>query len=183
MMHSQETLIVQLYGSAQFRVGGRVRHEGKTGTIVARQRLPFCAPAGRPVDLPYEPTEITVEWDAEEPVKHTRHPLIGASLNRTAVACVVDRPGIGTFRGVLARQHHTGYIVLEIHIGDRKREYDIDSGKTLYSESGVAITELISDKGCRFYVQSAAGDVWAAIHEMPRAVMSSEVEAIHQAIA
>lgn len=112
-----------------------------------------------------------------------KQPLFTRTLTRTAVACTVCRPGIGTHQGAVARLHRQGYIVLEIHIGDRKREYDIVSGTTHRDEKGIAITELISDKGFRFYVQSPAGDVWAQIHDMPQAIASVEVESIQQAIA
>lgn len=107
--------------------------------------------------------------------------LITKSLTSTTVACTVFVRGIGYCDGSLRRQHHTGYIVLRLPW----REFDIDSGETRYSDSGVAITELVSDKGLRFYVQSAAGDVLAAIHGMPPMVASPEVESvsIQQAIA
>jgi hypothetical protein len=108
--------------------------------------------------------------------------LITKSLTSTAVACTVFVRGIGYCDATLRRQHHTGYIVLALPW----REFDIDSGETRYSESGVAVTELVSDKGIRFYAQSAAGDVWQAIHGMPPMIASPEVESIsihHQAIA
>lgn len=108
--------------------------------------------------------------------------LITKSLTSTAVTCLVYSPGIGyDTEATLRRQHHTGYIVLRLPW----REFDIDSGVTRFSKKGVAITELVSSKGLRFYVQSAAGDVWAAIHGMPPMVASPEVESvsIQQAIA
>lgn len=108
--------------------------------------------------------------------------LITKSLTSTTVACLVYSPGIGyDTEATLRRQHHTGYIVLRLPW----REFDIDSGVTRYSESGVAITELVSDKGLRFYVQSAAGDIWRAVHDLPPMVASPEVESIsiQQAIA
>lgn len=109
--------------------------------------------------------------------------LITKSLTSTRIACTVERPGIGTHQGVLCRHHRMGYVTLEIHIGNRKREYDIVSGETHMSDSGIYITKLVSDKGYTFYAQSAAGDVWRAVHDMPKAVASPEVESIQQAIA
>jgi hypothetical protein len=108
--------------------------------------------------------------------------LITKSLTSTTVACLAFVPGIGyCVDASLRRQHHTGYIVLAL----AWREYDIESGVTRFSESGVAITELVSTQGRRFYVQSAAGDVWQIIHDMPPMAASPEVESIsiQQAIA
>lgn len=103
--------------------------------------------------------------------------LFAKSLNRTAISCTCFVRGIGYYVDVpLSRQHHTGYIVLRLPW----KEFDIISGETRWSASGVAITELVSDKGLRFYVQSPAGDVWAALHDLPQ--VSPEIEAV-QAIA
>lgn len=107
--------------------------------------------------------------------------LITRTLHSTAVACLMFVPGIGYCDATLRRQHHSTYIVLKLPW----REFDIDFGETRCSKSGVAITELVSSQGRRFYAQSAAGDVLAIIHDLPPMVASPEVESIsiQQAIA
>jgi hypothetical protein len=102
--------------------------------------------------------------------------LITRTLTHTRVACTVFVRGIGYVDGALICEHRQGHITLKLPW----REFDIDSGETRMSQSGVYVTELISDKGLRFYVQSAAGDVWAAVQGMPRAIVRPEVEAIQQ---
>lgn len=103
-----------------------------------------------------------------------KHILVTKSLTSTKVACTVFVRGIGYVDGVLIRQHRTGYITLQLPW----REFDIVSGTTRRSDSGVAITELVSDKSIRFYAQSAAGDVWAQVNGMPQAASSPEVETV-----
>jgi hypothetical protein len=98
--------------------------------------------------------------------------LVTRSLQRTAVACTCFVPHIGHVEATLVRHHATGNVELELPW----RTHLITSGETRFSDSGIAITELIRDNGTRYYVQSAAGDVWAAIHGVPQAVASREVE-------
>lgn len=93
-----------------------------------------------------------------------KHILVTKSLTSTKVACTVFVRGIGHVDGVLIRQHRTGYITLQLPW----REFDIVSGTTRRSDSGIAITELVSDKSIRFYAQSAAGDVWATVQDEPQ---------------
>jgi hypothetical protein len=106
--------------------------------------------------------------------------LITKSLTRTAIACRVCLFG-SYFNATLSRQHRSGYVLLTLHHernGETvNQEFDIDAGKTLTSESGVPVTELVSTDGLRFYAQSPAGDVWAAVNDMPQ-VVSPEVEAV-----
>lgn len=106
--------------------------------------------------------------------------LITKSLSRTAIACRACLFG-SYFNATLSRQHRFGYVLLTLHHernGETvNQEFDIDAGETRCSESGVPITELVSSEGLRFYVQSPAGDVWAAVNDMPQSI-SPEVEAV-----
>lgn len=99
--------------------------------------------------------------------------LFSRSLTRSAVACRCFVRNIGYCDATLVRHHATGNVTLELPW----RTHYIAFGETRWSEKGVAITELISEAGRHYYVQSRAGDVWAMIHNLPQ--VSPELETAH----
>lgn len=99
--------------------------------------------------------------------------LYSRSLTRSAVACRVYLPHLNAYEdATLVRVHASENVLLELPW----RIPYITSGHTVV-KNGVYVTELVSEKGMRYYVQSRAGDAWAMIHDLPQ--VSPEVETAH----